>query len=201
MYSDALWLQVCECDHMVGKQSLRMDNGSCSGALLDDSPGSSPSSSPGPEGRRREMQRARPPPPGSGGSGGSGGPGASGAAGAPGWRGRPAAANAARERSRVQTLRTAFLELQRTLPAVPPDTKLSKLDVLILATTYIAHLTKTLQEEGPEEGDKHSEALPPMKGQGYLHPVKVCTTTKNSTHHHIHDNENVLLHLVQLRCF
>uniref|UniRef100_A0A8C5GQ13 BHLH domain-containing protein n=1 Tax=Gouania willdenowi TaxID=441366 RepID=A0A8C5GQ13_GOUWI len=69
-------------------------------------------------------------------------------------RGRPAAANAARERSRVQTLRNAFLELQRTLPSVPPDTKLSKLDVLILATTYIAHLTRTLQEEG------------------YLHPVK-----------------------------
>uniref|UniRef100_A0A8C4S2L6 Transcription factor 24 n=1 Tax=Erpetoichthys calabaricus TaxID=27687 RepID=A0A8C4S2L6_ERPCA len=62
-------------------------------------------------------------------------------------RGRPAAANAARERSRVQTLRHAFLELQKTLPSVPPDTKLSKLDVLILATTYIAHLTRTLQEE------------------------------------------------------
>uniref|UniRef100_A0A4W3GEQ4 Transcription factor 24 n=1 Tax=Callorhinchus milii TaxID=7868 RepID=A0A4W3GEQ4_CALMI len=71
-------------------------------------------------------------------------------------RGRPAAANAARERSRVQTLRNAFLELQRTLPSVPPDTKLSKLDVLILATTYIAHLTRTLEEM-----------------DGYLHPVKV----------------------------
>uniref|UniRef100_A0A671YMU6 Transcription factor 24 n=1 Tax=Sparus aurata TaxID=8175 RepID=A0A671YMU6_SPAAU len=69
-----------------------------------------------------------------------------------GGRGRPAAANAARERSRVQTLRTAFLELQRTLPSVPPDTKLSKLDVLILATTYIA--------------------LQSLKGDGYLHPVK-----------------------------
>uniref|UniRef100_A0A8C6XFJ9 Transcription factor 24 n=1 Tax=Naja naja TaxID=35670 RepID=A0A8C6XFJ9_NAJNA len=61
--------------------------------------------------------------------------------------GRPAAANAARERSRVQTLRHAFLELQRTLPSVPPDTKLSKLDVLLLATTYIAHLTRSLQDE------------------------------------------------------
>uniref|UniRef100_A0A8C6NNT2 Transcription factor 24 n=1 Tax=Nothobranchius furzeri TaxID=105023 RepID=A0A8C6NNT2_NOTFU len=76
---------------------------------------------------------------------------------------RPAAANAARERSRVQTLRTAFLELQRTLPSVPPDTKLSKLDVLILATTYIAHLTRTLT--------KQTEALHSLKGEGYLHPV------------------------------
>ncbi|KAH9488831.1 hypothetical protein Btru_058723 [Bulinus truncatus] len=55
--------------------------------------------------------------------------------------------NAARERSRVKTLRSAFLELQRSLPAVPPNTKLSKLDVLVLATTYIYHLTKTLERQ------------------------------------------------------
>ncbi|GAA6217364.1 transcription factor 24 isoform X2 [Lates calcarifer] len=143
---------------MVGRQTLRMDSGACSGAVVDDSPASSPSSSPSPDGRRRELQRARVLQTG----GGLGG------------RGRPAAANAARERSRVQTLRNAFLELQRTLPSVPPDTKLSKLDVLILATTYIAHLTRTLQEEGTEEGEstKQTEALHSLKGDGYLHPVK-----------------------------
>ncbi|XP_037658258.1 transcription factor 24 [Choloepus didactylus] len=83
--------------------------------------------------------------------------------------GRPAAANAARERSRVQTLRHAFLELQRTLPSVPPDTKLSKLDVLLLATTYIAHLTRSLQDdaEAPKE-----PGLGALRGDGYLHPVK-----------------------------
>lgn len=135
-----------------------MDSSNCSGAVIDDSPASSPSSSPSPDGRRRELQRARVLQ-----TGGLGG------------RGRPAAANAARERSRVQTLRNAFLELQRTLPSVPPDTKLSKLDVLILATTYIAHLTRTLQEEGTEEGEstKQTEALQSLKGEGYLHPVKV----------------------------
>ncbi|XP_030611872.1 transcription factor 24 [Archocentrus centrarchus] len=143
---------------MVGRQALRMDSGNCSGAVVDDSPASSPSSSPSPDDhRRRELHRARVLQ-----SGGVGG------------RGRPAAANAARERSRVQTLRNAFLELQRTLPSVPPDTKLSKLDVLILATTYIAHLTRTLQEEGAEEGEstKQTEALHSLKGEGYLHPVK-----------------------------
>ncbi|NXM87347.1 TCF24 factor, partial [Oenanthe oenanthe] len=82
--------------------------------------------------------------------------------------GRPAAANAARERSRVQTLRHAFLELQRTLPSVPPDTKLSKLDVLLLATTYIAHLTRSLQDEEEAPG----EGLGTLRGDGYLHPVK-----------------------------
>ncbi|NWT52440.1 TCF24 factor, partial [Erythrocercus mccallii] len=82
--------------------------------------------------------------------------------------GRPAAANAARERSRVQTLRHAFLQLQKTLPSVPPDTKLSKLDVLLLATTYIAHLTRSLQDEEESPG----EGLGTLRGDGYLHPVK-----------------------------
>lgn len=99
------------------------------------------------------------------------GPGPAGAGG--GGRsggGRPAAANAARERSRVQTLRHAFLELQRTLPSVPPDTKLSKLDVLLLATTYIAHLTRSLQDDAEAPADPGLGAL---RGDGYLHPVKV----------------------------
>ncbi|XP_029313809.1 transcription factor 24 [Cottoperca gobio] len=146
---------------MSGRQTLSGNN--CSGAAGDDSPASSPSSSPSPDGHR-ELQRARVLQSGGGG----------GLSLGLGGRGRPAAANAARERSRVQTLRTAFLELQRTLPSVPPDTKLSKLDVLILATTYIAHLTRTLQEEGAEEGEKtkQTEALHSLKGDGYLHPVK-----------------------------
>lgn len=131
---------------------------------MDDSPTSSPNSSPSPDALTSDRRRGR----------------VLSAGGGLGTRGRPAAANAARERSRVQTLRHAFLELQRTLPSVPPDTKLSKLDVLILATTYIAHLTKTLQEEGMEEGDgaKRSEPLNSLKGGGYLHPVKVSKVEK-----------------------
>uniref|UniRef100_A0AAV2L8Q8 BHLH domain-containing protein n=1 Tax=Knipowitschia caucasica TaxID=637954 RepID=A0AAV2L8Q8_KNICA len=144
---------------MHGRQTVQMDSSSSSGVVVDDSPPSSPCSSSSPDGHRRESgaSRARVLQPGP----------LTG-------RGRPAAANAARERSRVQTLRTAFLELQRTLPSVPPDTKLSKLDVLILATTYIAHLTRTLQEEGAEEGEgtRQTEALHSLKGEGYLHPVK-----------------------------
>lgn len=148
---------------MVGRQTIRMGSGNGPVTDMDDSPTSSPSSSPSPDmltadGRRPDaLQRSRVVQTG-------------GLVG----RGRPAAANAARERSRVQTLRHAFLELQRTLPSVPPDTKLSKLDVLILATTYIAHLTRTLQEEGMEEGEstKQTEALKSLKGDGYLHPVK-----------------------------
>lgn len=54
------------------------------------------------------------------------------------------------------------------LPSVPRDTKLSKLDVLVLATNYIAYLTQIL-----DQGRTLSEyTLPPRPG-GYLHPVKV----------------------------
>lgn len=70
----------------------------------------------------------------------------------------------------MQTLRHAFLELQRTLPSVPPDTKLSKLDVLLLATTYIAHLTRSLQDDAEGSADP---SLGTLRGDGYLHPVKV----------------------------
>lgn len=98
------------------------------------------------------------------------GPAPTGAGGGRSGGGRPAAANAARERSRVQTLRHAFLELQRTLPSVPPDTKLSKLDVLLLATTYIAHLTRSLQDDAEAPAEPGLGAL---RGDGYLHPVKV----------------------------
>ncbi|KAL3870122.1 hypothetical protein ACJMK2_042733 [Sinanodonta woodiana] len=79
-------------------------------------------------------------------------------------RGRPMGSNAARERSRVKSLRSAFLDLQKTLPAVPPDTKLSKLDVLVLATTYIAHLMRTLQDE--------ADVSRTFAANGVLHPVK-----------------------------
>ncbi|KAK3579142.1 hypothetical protein CHS0354_022161 [Potamilus streckersoni] len=79
-------------------------------------------------------------------------------------RGRPMGNNAARERSRVKSLRSAFLDLQKTLPAVPPDTKLSKLDVLVLATAYIAHLMSTLHDE--------SDISRTFAAHGVLHPVK-----------------------------
>ncbi|XP_063775534.1 transcription factor 23-like [Pseudophryne corroboree] len=76
-------------------------------------------------------------------------------------------ANNARERHRVRNLRQAFLSLQAALPSVPPDTKLSKLDVLVLATSYIAHLTHTLDQ------GRHLPGTCQMgRGPGYLHPMK-----------------------------
>ncbi|XP_043795565.1 transcription factor 21 [Apis laboriosa] len=62
------------------------------------------------------------------------------------------AANA-RERARMRVLSKAFCRLKTTLPWVPADTKLSKLDTLRLAATYIAHLRAVLRDDT----DAHSE--------------------------------------------
>ncbi|KAJ8919808.1 hypothetical protein NQ315_006337 [Exocentrus adspersus] len=56
------------------------------------------------------------------------------------------AANA-RERARMRVLSKAFCRLKTTLPWVPADTKLSKLDTLRLATSYIAHLRAVLMDQ------------------------------------------------------
>nr|XP_051699789.1 musculin isoform X2 [Oryctolagus cuniculus] len=64
------------------------------------------------------------------------------------------AANA-RERARMRVLSKAFSRLKTSLPWVPPDTKLSKLDTLRLASSYIAHLRQLLQEDRYENGYVH----------------------------------------------
>ncbi|XP_070604745.1 musculin [Erythrolamprus reginae] len=64
------------------------------------------------------------------------------------------AANA-RERARMRVLSKAFSRLKTSLPWVPPDTKLSKLDTLRLASSYIAHLRQLLQEDCYEKGFVH----------------------------------------------
>ncbi|CAG2116787.1 unnamed protein product [Medioppia subpectinata] len=62
---------------------------------------------------------------------------------------RPVARNAAnaRERARMRVLSKAFTRLKTSLPWVPADTKLSKLDTLRLAASYINHLRQILAEE------------------------------------------------------
>ncbi|NWT68375.1 MUSC protein, partial [Prunella himalayana] len=107
----------------------------------------------GPAGSGCKRKRAR-----------GGGPGGKKAASGP--RGPPPegkqsqrnAANA-RERARMRVLSKAFSRLKTSLPWVPPDTKLSKLDTLRLASSYIAHLRQLLQEDRYENG--------------YVHPVNL----------------------------
>lgn len=64
------------------------------------------------------------------------------------------AANA-RERARMRVLSKAFSRLKTSLPWVPADTKLSKLDTLRLASSYIAHLRQILANDKYENGFIH----------------------------------------------
>ncbi|KAG9269792.1 transcription factor 21 [Astyanax mexicanus] len=87
--------------------------------------------------------------------------GGAGTAAAPGHEGKQVQRNAAnaRERARMRVLSKAFSRLKTTLPWVPADTKLSKLDTLRLAASYIAHLRQILASDKNENG--------------YVHPVNL----------------------------
>lgn len=54
-----------------------------------------------------------------------------------------------KERRRTLSINNAFAELRECIPNVPSDTKLSKIKVLRLATSYIAYLMDLLAEEAP----------------------------------------------------
>ncbi|XP_078034098.1 helix-loop-helix protein 1 [Augochlora pura] len=53
-------------------------------------------------------------------------------------------AHATRERVRVEAFNLAFAELRKLLPTLPPDKKLSKIEILRLAICYIAYLNHVL---------------------------------------------------------
>ena len=71
----------------------------------------------------------------------------------------PRSAANARERTRMRVLSKSFERLKLMLPWVPADTKLSKLDTLRLAMTYINHLHTLLVET---DSDSQEESGPPL---------------------------------------
>ena len=50
-----------------------------------------------------------------------------------------------RERMRVEAFNSAFGGLRKLLPTLPPDKKLSKIEILRLAICYIKYLDNVLQ--------------------------------------------------------
>ncbi|CAH1720454.1 helix-loop-helix protein 1 [Aphis gossypii] len=54
-------------------------------------------------------------------------------------------AHATRERVRVEAFNVAFGELRKLLPTIPPDKKLSKIEILRLAICYIMYLNQFLE--------------------------------------------------------
>ena len=69
-------------------------------------------------------------------------PGVTGANGLPGPRPRNVAN--ARERDRTQSVNSAFVHLRHMIPTEPADRKLSKIETLRLAASYISHLHTVL---------------------------------------------------------
>lgn len=54
-------------------------------------------------------------------------------------------AHATRERIRVEAFNVAFTDLRKLLPTLPPDKKLSKIEILKLAICYISYLNHVLE--------------------------------------------------------
>ena len=61
-------------------------------------------------------------------------------------------AHATRERMRVEAFNSAFGTLRTLLPTLPPDKKLSKIEILRLAICYIKYLDNVLKPELVDSG-------------------------------------------------
>ncbi|XP_034038113.1 transcription factor 15 [Thalassophryne amazonica] len=126
-----------------------------------------------------------PPPPeeeaesGGGGGGGGGAPrrrrrrrrSSGGDARASGASKQRQAANA-RERDRTHSVNTAFTALRTLIPTEPADRKLSKIETLRLAASYISHLANVLllQEEQEEEEEEESrDGQPCLRYRSAVH--------------------------------
>uniref|UniRef100_A0A8C5MF16 Transcription factor 15 n=1 Tax=Leptobrachium leishanense TaxID=445787 RepID=A0A8C5MF16_9ANUR len=86
------------------------------------------------------------------------------------------AANA-RERDRTQSVNTAFTALRTLIPTEPVDRKLSKIETLRLASSYISHLANVLLlGEGCEDGQPcFSTVYRPKDESDAKIPRSICT--------------------------
>ncbi|CAM2102247.1 transcription factor 15 [Lepidochelys kempii] len=86
------------------------------------------------------------------------------------------AANA-RERDRTQSVNTAFTALRTLIPTEPMDRKLSKIETLRLASSYISHLANVLLlGEGCEDGQPCFSTIYGSKGElDNKQPRSICT--------------------------
>ncbi|KAK2857121.1 hypothetical protein Q5P01_005856 [Channa striata] len=115
--------------------------------------------------RRRRRRRH------GGGGGGAGGRSGGGDARLPGANKQRQAANA-RERDRTHSVNTAFTALRTLIPTEPADRKLSKIETLRLASSYISHLANVLLL-----GDECRDGQPCLRYQSILHGSlrPICT--------------------------
>ncbi|XP_012862269.1 basic helix-loop-helix transcription factor scleraxis, partial [Echinops telfairi] len=95
----------------------------------------------------------------------------------------------ARERDRTNSVNTAFTALRTLIPTEPADRKLSKIETLRLASSYISHLGNVLLlgEAGGDEQPCHagpafyhpartgSPPPPPSRDSENAQPKQICT--------------------------
>lgn len=91
------------------------------------------------------------------------------------------AANA-RERGRTQSVNTAFTALRTLIPTEPVDRKLSKIETLRLASSYISHLANVLllgdgggADEQPCLGAHRASGASGAQQQQQQQPRTICT--------------------------
>uniref|UniRef100_U3JUA8 BHLH domain-containing protein n=1 Tax=Ficedula albicollis TaxID=59894 RepID=U3JUA8_FICAL len=81
-------------------------------------------------------------------------------------------AHATRERIRVEAFNLAFAELRKLLPTLPPDKKLSKIEILRLAICYISYLNHVPRTRVPPLRVRPRRAAPsPGRAAGWGVPA------------------------------
>lgn len=92
----------------------------------------------------------------------------------------PRRAANARERDRTHSVNSAFSTLRTLIPTEPADRKLSKIETIRLATSYIAHL-QTVLTVGLDEVDqpcmiiRQSTSATDDSSQAPISPTHICT--------------------------
>ncbi|XP_066855740.1 transcription factor 15-like [Anser cygnoides] len=96
---------------------------------------------------------------------------------AAGGGGRQRAAANARERDRTQSVNTAFSALRTLIPTQPANRKLSKVETLRLASSYISHLANVLLlQQARDEGTPTTTTTPCLQHPAATaSPRPICT--------------------------
>ncbi|KAM6982495.1 transcription factor 15 isoform 1-T1 [Tautogolabrus adspersus] len=102
------------------------------------------------------------------------------------------AANA-RERGRTQSVNTAFTALRTLIPTEPVDRKLSKIETLRLASSYISHLANVLLlGDGGADGQPCLDAVHAQGENGAQQPRTICTFCLSNQRKGIKDAKDCL---------
>lgn len=112
------------------------------------------------------------------------------------FRGTRTTANA-RERDRTHSVNSAFLALREMIPTEPKDRKLSKIETLRLATSYINHLG-TLLLLGDEDIDQPCMHRAMMTPGSENRPRVICTFCLSRVRNKSHVSNTIIIPLLLL---